>query len=188
VNATAREPPDSPGKPAPEAGPQADAKGSDISGALLELGQHLAGLRHDAGYTQVSFAAELRGYSRATIADAERGRRNLKRDFWLLCDELLQAGGQLTRAYDRMTVTAAASALQAAAKRAAADAPGGSRKLPKSAAVGTGSTPPALAAAVQHCPYCRCPLTVLSLVIGVPAADAVDGPAAESRPGVEPHE
>lgn len=161
-------------------------EGSDVASARLELGQQLARLRLDAGHTQVSFAGALPGYTRATIADAERGRRNLSRDFWLLCDGVLQARGQLTRAYDQMTVAVAAGALEVAANRAAAGTPGSSRE-PGPAAAGNGSTQPALAAAVQHCPNCHCPLTVLSVVIGVPGADAAGSSAAPSRPGVQPH-
>jgi DNA-binding XRE family transcriptional regulator len=90
----------------------------------LLLGQQLARLRREAGHTQESFARVIGGYARATVADAERGRRNLSRDFWRRCDEALTAHGRLVSAFDEMLVALAADALgKAAGSATAADAP-----------------------------------------------------------------
>jgi transcriptional regulator with XRE-family HTH domain len=152
--------------------------GSDTGGARLLLGQQLARLRRKAGYTQESFARVIGGYARATVADAERGRRNLSRDFWRRCDEALRADGRLVSTFDEMLVALAADALGKAAGHATAgdapDAPG-----PRHAAAGDGNAYRTPAVTVQRCPNCGYPLTIITMI------SAYAGPG--RRPGRDHH-
>ncbi len=131
------------------------------------LGQQLARLRREAGHTQESFARVIGVYTRATIADAERGRRNLRRDFWRRCDEALTADGRLVSAFDEMLVALAADDLgKAAGRTTAGGVPGapGSRH----ATAGDGNAYRTPAVTVQRCPNCGHPLTVITLISGYP--------------------
>ncbi|MGN9920398.1 helix-turn-helix domain-containing protein [Micromonospora palomenae] len=77
---------------------------SDSSGPdslWQELGRQLAGLRAAAGFTQHSLAP-LVHYGRSTIANVEVGRQRAPRRFWERCDEVLDADGQLTAAFDQL--------------------------------------------------------------------------------------
>lgn len=74
--------------------------GSDeISASRKALGRQLAAYRKAAGYSQHDLAP-LTHYARSTIANVEVGRQNVPRSFWTICDDLLQAGGALTRGSD----------------------------------------------------------------------------------------
>jgi len=157
-------------------GPLVD--GSDIGGVRLLLGQQLARLRREAGHTQESFARVIGGYTRATVADAERGRRNLSRDFWRRCDEALMAEGRLVSAFDEMLVTLAADDLGKAAGRAAAEGARGALGS-RHTAVGHGNSYRTPAVTIQRCPNCGHPLTVITLISGYPGP----GPRAARRPG-----
>lgn len=67
------------------------------------LGEELAERRRSAGFTQERFAAqELIHYGRSTIANVERGRQRVSRDFWNACDTLLGTGGVLVRKYEQI--------------------------------------------------------------------------------------
>ncbi len=70
------------------------------------LGGQLAAMRNRAGLSQWDLAP-LTGYSRSTLSDAELGRHRLRREFWLRCDALLKADGRLVAAYDRTETAAA---------------------------------------------------------------------------------
>jgi transcriptional regulator with XRE-family HTH domain len=156
-------------------------EGSDVTGTRLLLGQQLARLRREAGHTQESFARAISVYTRATVADAERGRRNLSRDFWSRCDEALRADGQLAGAYDEMIVALAADALGKAADRAI---PGDAQAAPdpRHTTVGIGNEYRRPALTVQRCPNCGHPLTIITLISGHP------GPGPDRRPGQEHYE
>ncbi len=75
-----------------------------IVAARAALGRHLAALRSAAGYTQETFAP-LTFYGRSSIANIERGRQSVTRDFWARCDSILQTGGALAQEHDRLTRT-----------------------------------------------------------------------------------
>jgi len=67
------------------------------------LGEELAERRRAAGFTQERFAAhDAIHYGRSTIANVERGRQRVSRDFWHACDILLNTGGVLVRKYERI--------------------------------------------------------------------------------------
>ncbi|TDB97494.1 hypothetical protein E1091_08425 [Micromonospora fluostatini] len=74
---------------------------TDLTQARAELGKHLAQARKAAGYTQETLAP-LTHYVRSTIANVERGRQNVNRDFWVRCDTILNTGGSLAAGYDRL--------------------------------------------------------------------------------------
>lgn len=118
--------------------------------ARLALGKKLAGLRRDQGRTQHQFAELIPGYSRATVADAERGRRHVKREFWTQCDQVLNAGGALVDEYDRVE-------MQAAVAAATAD-----------------SNPGTSEALIHRCPHCRRPISVLTIISGPPGGNPAE--------------
>lgn len=72
-----------------------------IRQAWKALGQQLATYRRAAGFTQHALAP-LAHYGRSTIANAETGHQHPDRAFWLRCDELLHAGGQLVAGYEQI--------------------------------------------------------------------------------------
>jgi predicted kinase len=71
----------------------------EVARAWCQLGQDLARWRHAARHTQHSFAP-LTSYGRSTIANVETGHQHMARTFWVLCDRLLGAGGDLITAYE----------------------------------------------------------------------------------------
>ncbi|WP_309232008.1 helix-turn-helix domain-containing protein [Micromonospora tarensis] len=75
----------------------------ELAQARADLGKRLAEARKSAGYTQETLAP-LTHYVRSTIANVERGRQSIGRDFWVRCDEILQTGGVLAVEYDRLRV------------------------------------------------------------------------------------
>jgi Helix-turn-helix domain len=70
-----------------------------VTDARERLGTRLAMLRQAAGYTQEAFAPKTL-YGRSTIANVERGRQSVQRDFWTRCDDVLQTGGVLAAEHD----------------------------------------------------------------------------------------
>ncbi|MEO3742356.1 helix-turn-helix transcriptional regulator [Plantactinospora sp. B5E13] len=75
----------------------ADSEATDEARRLL--GRQLAAYRRAAGYNQHQFASLVR-YTRSTIGNVETGRQKPPRDFWMLCDELLDTGGVLVASHD----------------------------------------------------------------------------------------
>ncbi|WP_433294433.1 helix-turn-helix domain-containing protein [Actinoplanes sp. CA-030573] len=76
------------------------------------LGEELAERRSSAGYTQRRFAArEEIHYGRSTIANVERGRQRVSRDFWHACDIALKTGGVLVNKYERINAELTAQRL-----------------------------------------------------------------------------
>lgn len=73
----------------------------DVGEAWRALGRQLAEFRKAAGHTQHSLAPRALS-GRSTIANTEVGRQHPDRAFWERCDEVLQARGALTAAYDRV--------------------------------------------------------------------------------------
>ncbi|MGH4026695.1 MAG: helix-turn-helix domain-containing protein, partial [Pseudonocardiaceae bacterium] len=70
-----------------------------IAEARHTLGRRLAELRKAAGYSQHEFAP-MTLYTRSTVANVEIGRQQVPASFWQRCDEVLAAGGTLTRGYE----------------------------------------------------------------------------------------
>src|SRR5688500_16611650 len=64
-----------------------------------DLGRELATLRRVLGFSQLGFAP-LTFYGRSTLANAESGNQRVGREFWVRCDEVLQADGRLISRYD----------------------------------------------------------------------------------------
>src|SRR6266498_4701799 len=73
----------------------------DITAARRALGRQLAEFRRAKGYNQHQLASHAH-YGRSSIANVEVGRQNVPRDFWLRCDQLLEANGTLLRGYDQL--------------------------------------------------------------------------------------
>ncbi|MBO4209415.1 helix-turn-helix domain-containing protein [Micromonospora echinofusca] len=88
--------------------------------ARAALGRRLAEARKAAGYTQESLAP-LTHYVRSTIANVERGRQSIGRDFWIRCDEILRTDGELTRGYDVIRMLSLKSPVTAPPPSRAAD-------------------------------------------------------------------
>ncbi|GAA0911245.1 hypothetical protein GCM10009557_85570 [Virgisporangium ochraceum] len=72
-----------------------------VHDAWRSLGRQLACLRRSSGLTQHAFAP-MTMYGRSTVANAESGHQRVSRGFWVRCDELLRAEGQLVRRYDEI--------------------------------------------------------------------------------------
>jgi transcriptional regulator with XRE-family HTH domain len=106
------------------------------------LGRQLAALRNRAGLSQWDLAP-LTGYSRSALSDAELGRHRLRRVFWVRCDELLKAEGQLVAGYDRIESVGPELRVPARPARRAREAHHGSR------------------VAMEACPHCHRPIAVL---------------------------
>ncbi|MFI9641121.1 helix-turn-helix domain-containing protein [Micromonospora sp. NPDC051925] len=70
-----------------------------ISDVKRALGQGLAGWRRRRGLTQDDVARRVHS-TRSTVANVESGRQVVDRVFWVQCDSLLQAGGELITGYD----------------------------------------------------------------------------------------
>ncbi|MEU8007211.1 helix-turn-helix domain-containing protein [Catellatospora sp. NPDC049111] len=88
-----------------------DMRKSAADGRAM-LGSRLAALRAAAGYTQETFAPATRFYGRSSIANIERGRQSAPRDFWVRCDELLNADGYFAREHDRLVEQAVAEEMR----------------------------------------------------------------------------
>ncbi|MEU8048402.1 helix-turn-helix domain-containing protein [Micromonospora haikouensis] len=71
----------------------------DLQHARNDLGRRLAALRTSRGLIQQALARQVHT-TRSTLAMVERGRQVVDRIFWLRCDALLEADGQLLAAYD----------------------------------------------------------------------------------------
>src|SRR5438552_1356599 len=69
--------------------------------AKRELGRKLAAVRQAAGLNQFELAAAVH-YTRSTVANVEVGRQNAPSDFWIRCDDVLNAGGALHNGYDAL--------------------------------------------------------------------------------------
>ena len=106
------------------------------------LGRQLAALRNRAGLSQWDLAP-LTGYSRSALSDAELGRHRLRRRFWVRCDELLRAEGQLVAGYDRIESVGPEPPVPARPARRARETHHGSR------------------VALEACPHCHRPIAVL---------------------------
>lgn len=72
-----------------------------VHDAWRALGRQLASMRRSSGLTQHSFAP-MTLYGRSTVANAESGHQRVSRGFWVRCDELLRAEGELIRRYDEI--------------------------------------------------------------------------------------
>ncbi|WP_232533914.1 helix-turn-helix transcriptional regulator [Plantactinospora sp. KBS50] len=70
-----------------------------ISDVKRALGRKLAGWRRSCGLTQGD-VARLVHSTRSTVANVESGRQVVDRVFWVQCDSLLRAGGELVTGYD----------------------------------------------------------------------------------------
>ena len=79
---------DSPGHSMVTAHEQLAGLREAIAAARTEAGGLLAGFRHAAGLSQVQLAERI-GYNATAVAHAERGRRPVSAEFWLLADEAL---------------------------------------------------------------------------------------------------
>jgi transcriptional regulator with XRE-family HTH domain/predicted kinase len=84
----------------------------DVRRERLALGKMLAAFRKAGGYTQASFAP-LTNYGRSTIANVETGMQHVDREFWVRCDRLLGASGELVAEYDRIELIVQAQRRQA---------------------------------------------------------------------------
>ena len=73
----------------------------DLTPLRQALGDLLAAHRAAAGLTQKQLSQVI-GYARVTIGTAESGHRQPAAEFWVLCDDALSAGGELTRAYQHL--------------------------------------------------------------------------------------
>ncbi|WP_158566453.1 helix-turn-helix transcriptional regulator [Micromonospora craterilacus] len=71
----------------------------DLQRARNDLGRKLAALRTSRGLIQQALARQVHT-TRSTLAMVERGRQVVDRIFWLQCDSLLDAQGELLAAYD----------------------------------------------------------------------------------------
>lgn len=71
----------------------------DLQQAREDLGRKLAALRKSRGLIQEALARQVHT-TRSTLGMVERGRQVVDRIFWLQCDTLLEARGQLIAAYD----------------------------------------------------------------------------------------
>lgn len=74
----------------------------DLTPLRRTLGDLLAALRAAAGLTQRQVGHAV-GYARVTVATAESGHRQPAAEFWTRCDDVLGAGGELTRAYQQLS-------------------------------------------------------------------------------------
>ncbi|SCF42831.1 Tetratricopeptide repeat-containing protein [Micromonospora matsumotoense] len=70
-----------------------------ISDVKRALGRRLAGRRRARGLTQDDVARRVHS-TRSTVANVESGRQVVDRVFWVQCDSLLQADGELISGYD----------------------------------------------------------------------------------------
>ena len=155
-----------------------DAPGAETVTQLRRaLGRQLAAMRNRAGLSQWELAP-LTGYSRSTLSDAELGRHRLRREFWLRCDELLQAGGRLVACYDRVESAAAGlrqrarSTELAREEHASAGLPAVRPAPPENSRREQATGDPAESpVTMEACPHCRRPIAVLV----VPAAPAGPG-------------
>lgn len=75
--------------------------GDDLAPLKKALGDLLAARRVAVGLTQRQLAQAI-SYGRTTVATAESGHRQPAAGFWTNCDEILGAGGDLTRAYEQL--------------------------------------------------------------------------------------
>lgn len=73
----------------------------DLLQVRRALGRRLALLRQAAGHTQHQLS-RLIHYHRSSVANVETGRQRAPRDFWQRADKLLNAGGDLLAAFDRV--------------------------------------------------------------------------------------
>lgn len=74
----------------------------DLTPLRRTLGDLLAAHRAAAGLTQRQVGHAV-GYARVTVATAESGHRQPAAEFWTRCDDVLNAGGELTRAYQQLS-------------------------------------------------------------------------------------
>jgi transcriptional regulator with XRE-family HTH domain len=82
-------------------GPSIGTAAGAAETARRELGQLLARLRNQAGYSQRVLARQS-GYSASVVASAETGRPHVSARFWHQADDQLGADGQLTAGYERV--------------------------------------------------------------------------------------
>jgi transcriptional regulator with XRE-family HTH domain len=121
----------------------------DAAEAWTALGQRLSAHRKAAGFTQETFAAHLAArqqtfYGRSSVANVERGKQRISRDFWIASDNALETGGALATEYDRIMRAVSARRIEAV-RAAPAWRPDVSRALSSSGWAGTVLRPDALA-------------------------------------------
>lgn len=75
--------------------------GDELAPFKRALGDLLAARRATAGLTQRQLAQAV-SYGRTTVATAESGHRQPAAEFWVGCDKILGAGGDLTQAYEQL--------------------------------------------------------------------------------------
>lgn len=125
----------------------------------MALGQQLAVHRKAAGFTQEMFAAHLADreqvfYGRSSVANVERGRQRIGRDFWVACDMALASGGILVAEYDRIMQAIRTQRIEAVGAAPAL-------RFDVSRAIGSrGLAEPVLRAAVLDAPPSLAPATV----------------------------
>lgn len=73
----------------------------DVQAATIALGRQLAQARRHAGLTQHTLAGRV-SYSRTTLANVEIGRQRAVREFWVVVDQVLGAGGVLVTQADHL--------------------------------------------------------------------------------------
>jgi transcriptional regulator with XRE-family HTH domain len=126
-----------------------------------ELGRQLAALRRQAGLTQQGLADRI-AFSRPTVSVAEIGRQPHARQFWSSCDTALATGGTLARGHDQ--IAAVRDAEQRATARAAQEARE-ARALAAFTAARDHHDITAAVTAIQPCPECGCPVTIMTTLI-----------------------
>jgi transcriptional regulator with XRE-family HTH domain len=174
---------DSPGHSIVTAQEQLTGLREAIAAARTEAGGLLAGFRHAAGLSQVQLAGRI-GYSATAVAHAERGRRPVSAEFWLLADEALGAGGSLTAGGTRIKDLIGAMREEQRRLDRARHAGRLSRLLPGPCADGMAGAAPAAGEraittpAIGRCPHCHQPVTLVTQIAAPPETGA--GPARSS--------
>ena len=148
--------------------------GDGLAEARQELGRLLAGLRAAAGLSQRRLGP-LTGYSAASVAKAEKGRRSAGASFWSRADQVLGAGGELVRGYAKVRGLQQAARQERRpghAPRAAAgpaETASGPFTGPRQPADGDAAAGAAVSGLV-NCPHCGGPLAMVAqLHAGAPA-------------------
>lgn len=78
-----------------------EAVTDDLAPLRQALGDLLAAHRARSPFTQRGLADAI-DYARTTVGTAEAGHRQPSKAFWVRCDDLLGAGGELVRAYEAL--------------------------------------------------------------------------------------
>jgi transcriptional regulator with XRE-family HTH domain len=136
-----------------------------ITEMLRDLGHQLAALRRQSGLTQENLAS-LTDFSRSTVSLAEIGRQPHAREFWQACDRALSTGDALTSGFGQ--TEAVREAQQQAAARVAQETREARALAAFEQAQQAGGSATGVSA-VQECPHCGHPVTVLTTLVPQPA-------------------